>query len=461
MSRNTIKYIVVFATFVVLGILLIQFLFLKKAIDISEKKFHTDISETLFNVASDLVEYNNKVYGYQTKIAEMSPVEQISSNYYIVNINHEIDQELLEHSLIDNFRKNHIKLDFEYAIYDCETDQMSSCRLIKAEHIFDIQQPDTIAYLPDECEQEEIASEQLDNERSKVSEGKKCTLPKSKKYTYYFGIDFPGRSVFFHSSIRPWYFATSLLFLVLLFFGYSLYVIIKQRRLSVVQKNFINNLTHEFKTPIASISLATKVIRDDKTVQNSKRLNEYAKIILEQNKRLSLQVEKVLQMASIERKRILLNKKQLDLDLFIEKTIAEFRSSQDTNALQVSFNTEINNAKIKADPVHFSNLIFNILDNAVKYCDDSPEIHINLSNNSKYYILSFADNGIGIPKKFHKKIFARFYRIPTGDVHNVKGFGLGLDYVKQITDRHRWKISITDNPKKGTIFILKISKNSL
>ena len=455
MNRNSIRYIVVLATIAVLGIFLIQFLFLKKAIDINEKKFQDNVTNALYNVAGDLIEYNNKVYGQHTKISEMCPVEQVSSNYFIVNVNHVIDPELLEYFLISNFKKDHVRLDFEYAIYDCESDRMDNFKLIKAENISNMP-PNGLDSL-DECNREEtIINEQHSGEIKHVK--KKCNLPKCKKYTYYFGVNFPGRSAFFHSRLKPWYFATSLLLIFLLFFGYSLYIIIKQRRLSEIQKNFINNLTHEFKTPISSINLAARVISEPGIIEQPKRLSEYSKIILEQNKRLLLQVEKVLQMASADKKRLQLNLEKLDLKGFIEKTIAEFRNSQNGNSCTIYFHSEVEGAAVQADPLHFSNLIFNILDNAIKYCDEEPYIQVNVKDEVKTYKILFADNGIGIPREFRKKIFARFYRIPTGDVHNVKGFGLGLDYVKKIAERHRWKVSIEDNSPKGTIFIVKIPK---
>ena len=457
MIRNSIRYIVVLATISVLGILLVQFLFLKKAIDINEEKFQKDVTTTLYDVARDLIEYNNKAYGHNTKINEMCLVEQVSCNYFVVNVNHVVDPELLEYHLVNNFRKNHLKLDFEYAIYDCETDKMANGKLIRAESIFNVPQGDGADTL-DECSQEEIIFNELYNGGKKADKAQTCDLPKCEKYVYYFGVNFPGRSVFFHSKLKLWYYATALLLIVLVFFGYSLYTIIKQRRLSEVQKNFINNLTHEFRTPIASISLAAKVISEPKIIEQPHRLSDYAKIILEQNKRLSSQVEKVLQMASIEKKKLQLKIDPIELNSFIEKTTGEFKSSQNGNLCSIRFHSEISAVKINVDTLHFSNLIFNILDNAVKYCDDSPEINIRLAEDAKSYVISFADNGIGIPKEFRKKVFTRFYRIPTGDVHNVKGFGLGLDYVKKIADRHGWKIRIEDNSPKGTIFIVKIPK---
>ena len=182
----------------------------------------------------------------------------------------------------------------------------------------------------------------------------------------------------------------------------------------------------------------------------------YAKIIEEQNKRLSKNVEKVLNLATLEKNRINLNLKTIDLIFIIEETISQFKQTDFGQAAKIEFLKNDISIKISADSFHFSNLILNILENAVKYCDKSPEIVIELKRNKGYIELSFLDNGIGISKDQRKKIFNKFYRIPTGNVHNVKGFGLGLDYVKKITTAHNWKIKVDENPAGGSIFTLSI-----
>jgi two-component system phosphate regulon sensor histidine kinase PhoR len=247
-----------------------------------------------------------------------------------------------------------------------------------------------------------------------------------------------------------------ILFMVILFFSYTLYIIIKQRRLSEVQKNFINNLTHEFKTPIASIDLSAKVLSDPGIIQQPKRLEKYAGIIGEQTQRLSLQVEKVLQMASIEKKKLQLEKQEIELSDFLNKCIDDFKSSQCGDHYTIELNIPSAPVRVQADPFHFCNIIYNILDNAFKYSEDKPEIKIRVERHKDRIEICFADLGIGIPRQYRKKIFDRFFRIPTGNVHNVKGFGLGLDYAKKITERHGWKIGVTDNSPKGSIFTLII-----
>jgi two-component system phosphate regulon sensor histidine kinase PhoR len=163
-------------------------------------------------------------------------------------------------------------------------------------------------------------------------------------------------------------------------------------------------------------------------------------------------------MATIEKTKLQLNLESIELNLFIASSIQEFRNSQNDNQYTIDFESTVNEAFIKADKLHFSNLIFNILDNAFKYCTIAPYVIIRLKDINNRYVLEFDDNGIGIPKNYRKLIFNRFYRIPTGNVHDVKGFGLGLDYVKKIIERHDWSIKVIENSRKGSTFIVEINK---
>jgi two-component system phosphate regulon sensor histidine kinase PhoR len=307
----------------------------------------------------------------------------------------------------------------------------------------------------EECDAEDALFEQHYKTQAVKKE---CGLPTCEKYTYYFGVSFPNRSKYYSSQVHAWYVVNGFLLIVILFFGYTLFVIFKQRRLSEIQKNFINNLTHEFRTPIASIDLSSKVISDPRILDHPNRLREYTNIISEQTQRLSAQVDKVLLMASIEKQRLKLDLSMIELNQFVQKSITDFKTSQNGHQYEINFTSEVDEWHIQADALHFSNVIFNILDNAIKYCDDTPQIDVVLSETKKHIQLNFADNGIGIPKEYRKKIFGRFYRIPTGDIHNVKGFGLGLDYVRKIIERHDWEIEVSDNSPKGSIFTITIPR---
>jgi two-component system phosphate regulon sensor histidine kinase PhoR len=459
MKRNSIGFVIIMATVSVLGILLIQFLFLKYSYDLNEKQFHQLTTSALRSVASQINEYNSKFYGRPSRSADMCQVEQISNNYYVVNVNDVIDPGLLEHFLAIEFKKRNLNVPFEYAIYDCDSKKMIHGNILNG---------DSVATYPKvnkgmdstRCSAEELMYDKHYKKLTQpVSKKKKvCNLPTCEKYTYYFGVHFPDRSEFYNSRLMVWYFLTGVLFFVVIFFGYALYIIIKQKQLSEIQKNFINNLTHEFKTPIASIELATKVLADPKIVTQPERLAEYVRIIGQQNKRLSAHVEKLLQMATIEKTRLQLNLEQVELHSFINESVKEFRNSQNGRVYTIKVESDTENAVISADKLHFSNLIFNILDNAIKYCSVEPDISIKLETSGSHYLVSFDDNGIGIPKDYRKKIFHRFYRVPTGNVHDVKGFGLGLDYVHKIVQRHGWQINVIENSRKGSTFILKIKK---
>ena len=456
MKRNSIGFVIIMATISVLGILLVQFFFLKKSVDLNEKQFHELTTSALRSVASQINEYNNKVHGHASNPIENCPVDQISNNYYVVNVNDVIDPNILEHLLNIEFKKRNLNLPFEYGIYDCDSKKMVQGNISKADsknaNRKSIKNHDTLS-----CSQEEIL---YDKHIKKVNKRiSVCNLPTCEKYTYYFGVHFPDRSQFYNSRLLAWYFMTGILFFVVIFFGYALYIIIKQKQLSEIQKNFINNLTHEFKTPIASIELAAKVLPNPKIIEQPERLSEYVKIIGQQNRRLSAQVEKLLQMATIEKTKLQLNLEQIELNSFITEAIIEFKNSQNGNAYSINLVSNVDNANIAADKLHFSNLIFNILDNSIKYCSVVPDIIIRLEENKERYIISFDDNGIGIPKDYRKKIFNRFYRVPTGNVHDVKGFGLGLDYVKKIVRIHGWQIKVIENPRKGSTFIVEIHKS--
>ncbi len=461
MKRNSIGFVIIMATISVVGILLIQFFFLKNSYDLNERQFHQLTTSALRSVASQINEYNAKLYHKIIKSNEGGQVEQISNNYYVVNVNDVIDPNLLEHFLETEFKKRNLNLTYEYAIYDCNSQKMIHGNVIKYDSI-----PSVLKSAKScdsaSCTMEEIMYEKQYNKiKTKVEKKKKaCNLPTCEKFTYYFGVHFPDRSQFYSTRLLTWYFLNGILFFVVIFFGYALYVIIKQKQLSEIQKNFINNLTHEFRTPIASIDLAANVLSNPKICEQPERLAEYVKIVGQQNKRLSAHVEKLLQMATIEKTKLQLNLVQIELNTFISESILEFKNSQNGRIYNVQLESEIENALIEADKLHFSNLIFNILDNAIKYCSVSPDIIIRLEEDSTHYFISFDDNGIGIPPKDRKKIFNRFYRVSTGNVHDVKGFGLGLDYVKKIVQRHGWRIKVIENSRKGSTFIVETKKTT-
>lgn len=424
MRQNTLYYIILLAIISVVSILLVQFVFIKYSYDLARQQFHDSTEEALKEVAEQVIEYNIDSLGISGSL-NPDPVDKVSDNYYIVNVNEHIDKDYLKIYLSYELKKRGINTDYEFGIYDCESDKMVYGAYVCAEN--------------DSCDHV-----------------KTYDLPKTKKYTYYFGVNFPDRSPYFNARLNIWYFFTVLTLVVIVFFGYALSAIIRQRQLSNIQKDFINNLTHELKTPISSIAISAKVINDKNIINSPDRLSNYARIILEQNERLSKNVEKVLHLASIEKNKVNLKLENFDAVQFLGKIISQFKENDLPNTPNIKLVSHSSKTIIKADKFHFSQIISNIFENAVKYCKSSPEITVELLSETENLTINILDNGIGIPREYRRKIFQKFYRVPTGNVHDVKGFGLGLNYVKTIVKAHKWKISVSENQPEGSIFTLSI-----
>ncbi len=420
MKGKTLKYIILLATITVAGVLALQFFFMRNSYDSSEKQFRESVTVALKEVAWQLLTANGNMANFDS----IAPVELVTNSYYIVTVDALIDFELLKFHLVEELKKHQIYTDFEFAINNPLTGQLEQKTMITARGA---EQPSSYSF-PAGANPE----------------------------TFYFAVHFPDRSPYFHARLSVWYLFTGLLLVVILFFGYTLSVIIRQRQLSQIQKDFINNLTHELKTPISSIALSAKVISEEKILENPKRLFEYAQIIQNQNNRMKENVEKVLNLASLEKNKLHLNREKIELNDFINAVTENFKHSDAGKKATLTLNISQNQTYIIADKFHFSNLVINILENSVKYCEKEPQIKIDIQKTKKHLQIRFTDNGIGISKKYRKKIFNRFYRVPTGNVHNVKGFGLGLDYVRKIVKAHKWVIKVDENPEGGSIFTLII-----
>jgi two-component system phosphate regulon sensor histidine kinase PhoR len=249
-----------------------------------------------------------------------------------------------------------------------------------------------------------------------------------------------------------WSFSSLVLLLVILFFAYTLFVILKQKRLSEIQKDFINNMTHEFKTPISTIAVSTEVLKDPSIVHHPERLLNYTTIIEKENIRLKHQVERVLQMAKLDKEDIGLKKEKVDVHQIIRDAIQNTALSLQEKHGTIVCDLSAERHKIDADRLHLTNVLYNLIDNAIKYCKQSPEIVISTGNLNKHLCIDVKDNGLGIAPENHKKVFQKFYRVPTGNVHDVKGFGLGLHYVKSVVNAHRGTVKVDSDLGRGSTF---------
>lgn len=414
MKINRIKIIVLAGLIAFIGIITIQVLWLKQAFDEEEKKFSQNIQVSLLEVANEL----NHYYGYTTPHA--NPVEKLSKDYYVVNMRNDFDAKTLELLLINKFKAKAISTNFEYAIYDCETDDMLYGSYIQFDKKEDAQ-PSTY-------------------------------FPKAKNLVYYFAVRFPEKNNFIYTSLKGWILLCAAMVITLFIYLYAIYIILQQQKYASLQRDFINNMTHEFKTPLASILIASNFLSKNETVCSDEKLKQYSTIIIEQGKKLDSHLEKILNVAKDDVNPLQLNKETVNVADTVHKAIDIIKLKYPSANIYV--NNKAQQTSIQADAFHFANIIYNFLDNSVKYCDRTPEINIDIANEGNNLVLKVADNGIGISQKHLKHVFEKFYRAPESKKLAVNGFGLGLYYVKKICELHGWKLKAESDPGKGTTITL-------
>ncbi len=418
MKNTAINRVVILGALAIIGIIAIQSYLLVTTWDNEEKEYQEKVTIALQNV----------VKGFE-KLGSTPPafdiISQVTSNYWVVNINDFINPKNLEHFLRSELEAVRLTEDFEYGIYNCDSKKMAYGKYISFQSPID-EKPDPSP----------VVKEQL---------------PVHDSYLYYFGVRFPHRNSQIVSNMRLALILSGILFVTILFFVYAMAIILRQKRLSEMQKDFINNMTHEFKTPISTIRISTDVFLKSPEINASPRLTQYANIIQEQNTRLNNQVEKVLQLAKIERDNFKLNLEETDLHGLVTSVLEGMRVQVEKQGGALHCELLAKSPIIKSDRLHLTNILHNLVDNATKYCLGAPNILLRTQDVAGGKIqLQVIDNGIGISKEDLGKVFEKFYRVPTGDVHNVKGFGLGLFYTKNICEAHGWKISMDSEPGKGT-----------
>lgn len=243
-----------------------------------------------------------------------------------------------------------------------------------------------------------------------------------------------------------------LIFVIIFCFGYAIHTILKQKKLSEIKNDFINNMTHEFKTPISTVALACEALQDSEVNASPGLTERYVGIINDENKRLGQQVEKVLQMAVIERKDFKLKPEPLEVHGIIDKAIENIKIQVEKRGGSIQFEGKALHTELYADEMHLTNIIYNLLDNANKYSGEAPQINVATHDNSEGIIITVSDQGIGMTKDQQSRIFERFYRVPTGDIHDVKGFGLGLAYVRRIVNAHGGDVTVKSRLNEGSTF---------
>jgi two-component system phosphate regulon sensor histidine kinase PhoR len=274
----------------------------------------------------------------------------------------------------------------------------------------------------------------------------------NEEYTH-LEVYFPSKRKEVLVQMSFWLIFTDIFILIIIFtFMYIINTIIKQKKLSEIKNDFINNMTHEFKTPISTISLASEVLLHADANAAPERLKKYAKIIYDENIRMRAQVDRVLQVARLDRDEFSLTKSEFDLHQLVKETVQNlcFEKCEEKTTLNYELNAK--HHILNADEMHIQNVITNLVDNAIKYSRNGTTLKIQTENRQEGIVLSIEDNGIGMSKETIKHIFDKFYRVPTGNIHNVKGFGLGLYYVKNMVDAHGGYIEVKSEINKGSRF---------
>lgn len=414
MKSAAIRLAVILGAVAIAGILSLQVYWFSRNLSTVEKEFHQSVSIALLNVAKSMAEYNGSI------LPSSGLIKRVSSNYYVVNFNNVIDASLLEFYLLEEFGNLGLHTNFEYAIYDCSNDEM-------------------------------VYGNYCNVEDPEVSDASDTRLPKYDEFIYYFGVKFPSHRSFVMADMRGAIVLSGITVVALIFFIYTIFIMLQQKRLSELQRDFINNMTHEFKTPISSIRLSSDVLLESEAVQQDPRLSRYADIIRKQNLRLNQQVEKVLSLAKLDNEQFSLQKEMVNLHEMIE----EIRQSKELEMKKRDVNLQLDlqaiDPFVKADKFHLANVLYNLLDNAIKYTRrPDPRISIHTARKNGHLVFSIRDNGMGIATEHQKQLFQKFFRVPTGNLHDVKGFGLGLHYVKRIVDQHKWRITVDSEVGTGT-----------
>jgi two-component system phosphate regulon sensor histidine kinase PhoR len=413
MDRKTIQRIIVLAAVLVGGIMVSQFIFLLRAFEFQEKVASQNIKTALKRVRREVL--------HDFTDSSASAVQQLSPAYFAVNLNRPIVPDTLKVLLKKEFSRMGIETEFQFAIYDTLSKKM----------IFG----------------DYITPGALDKKAKPVS-----GLIKYDYDNYYFCVYFPLKTKDIISQMSLWIFFTLLLLAALLFFTYTAYVLLKQKRLGEMQKDFINNMTHEFQTPIATICLSSEALKNPEMFGTKEKIIHYASIIQEEALRLKKQVESVLQVARTEQQKTFLNKEMIEAHDHIKMAIEKLPVSYHDRMPNLICQFTSDSSRLYVDPLHFLNIVYNLVDNAFKYSPDFSLITIHTYSKEHYFIISVSDLGRGIKKKELKKIFQKFYRIRDKEFENSKGFGIGLYYVLGMVKAHGGKIQVESEFGKGSTF---------
>ena len=416
MKRNSVRNIIILATVLLIWLVATQVSWIRKAYLLEEKQFSYEVSQVLYRTLANLQTAD------EDSSIILNPVVQQKPNFFVVRTHYVSDPYLVESLLNLEIEQSSIKEEYIFNIYDCFTDSVIFFNSI---YPHDKKGPHHIP-----------------------------TVKWGKDQGHYFSVFFPNHSdgIFYHMEF--WIYSSIILVVIIGFFGFIIQQLLKQRRINDMKTDFINNLTHEFKTPLSTIAISAEAINKPTIIERPDRLSRYVNIIKSENKRLQEQVERILQSATIEKENVAIENQPIDAHELLTQITDVFKVNIESKKGVISTNFTAKNATILGDNEHLKNILCNLIDNAIKYSPDNLDITIETKNVNNKLQISITDKGLGIAPEHQAHIFEKFYRVSTGNVHNVKGFGIGLNYVHLLVTKHNGSISLKSQLEKGSSFIL-------
>lgn len=401
MNNKHLRHVIVGGTLVLTGLFLVQMYWFQRAFDAEARQFDHTVQIALMRVADS--------------VAQHAEVKKLSSGFYLVETETNLDAEALDTLLNLELSKRNLVLDYELGVYNADDDT-----LVYGQYI-------------------EATKKQKFEQHSNT----KATTGKDENFAVYF----PRKQAYLMAQLDIWIFSTMALLLMVCFFAYAIVTLLRERRFAELKNDFINNMTHEFKTPVTNIGITGEIIR--KKVPDDAGVNVYVDILLKENEKLRKKIDEVLLGSSLDhfdRRRL----ERFDVHELISESAEAFnlKVREREGRLQLELNAR--SSFILGDRELLAQAINNVIDNAEKYSPHTPHIIVRTVDNGDAIEIDVRDRGMGIPEKLQKKVFDKFFRASTGDIHNVKGFGLGLNFVKNVIQRHRGEVSLVSQMDEGT-----------
>ncbi len=428
MHRKTIRIIIFISSTALAGILFTQIYWVSTALTLKEEQFDNSVRIAVKSVI-------NQFQQKQTDTIFQQKIVALSCRKDKLDIWDYIDEKLLDSLMVDEIQCMEIGTTFEYGVYSKYNN-----RFVMGHYTED---SNGLLYSPYQFSLASIY----------------------KPGDYYLSVMFGSKTQLLLHRVELWVVLSILFVLILIVsFIFVIFTILHQKKISEIKTDFINNMTHEFKTPIATSTLAAEMIQREEVISNSERVSKYASIILDENNRLQSQVEQVLQVAILESGKRQFKIRRININRLIESAITSFELRIKDSNIRLEAKIDADSPFMMGDRVHLINIFCNLIDNAIKYSPSDPIIKIKTYNLNGSIVVSVGDNGIGISKEHQKNIFKNLFRVPIGDIHEVRGFGLGLYYVKTIVDQFGGKIELHSEPGKGSdfriFFPISITKTS-